>query len=513
MTGSKHMRSLHEPSEAEIRAWAAVRRIPILEIDPVQVDTARLTGWYQYWGRLPLTNGLSLPLVISDVDRDDCAEVFGTYRNSFIFQTQIYKIDSNGIPTFLFRYPRDTGAPLNIVDSDLDSLKEAIFDYASILNFEQPTLNSLPTAANYRHPTWERNFQTTFAPPWIGYFDDDSTTDLLYKGSECDFIDTSICNTKVYVAEYDQHAQNFVRVWSTDFGLGGVGGVGGFAVDDFDGDEKREFAVAELITYRVFVVENMGDNRYAWTWQGSTPFTNSYYTVAGDVDHDGRPEFFIGATANGSWTTMYEADSNNYYSPKFIIHLLSGGLFDEPTYLTTDVDGDGILELVIMSGNYLYIFKSRQNDEYFLWYLKRENTKDAVQFYDFNHDGKKDFIVSKLGFDSLGRAYGYADYYRATSLVTVPQPPTPPFELSLKQNYPNPFNPSTSIEYSLPLRKNVRLELFNILGQRIATLVDEEKDSGNYVATWNAAGMASGIYFCRLTIGDKARTIKMLLIP
>jgi len=73
-----------------------------------------------------------------------------------------------------------------------------------------------------------------------------------------------------------------------------------------------------------------------------------------------------------------------------------------------------------------------------------------------------------------------------------------PQEFSLSQNYPNPFNPSTVIRYEIPVTSIVTLKAYNILGQEIATLVDEQKQPGRYEIRWNAESFPSGVYVCRL---------------
>ncbi|MEZ5359975.1 MAG: cohesin domain-containing protein [Candidatus Zixiibacteriota bacterium] len=87
-----------------------------------------------------------------------------------------------------------------------------------------------------------------------------------------------------------------------------------------------------------------------------------------------------------------------------------------------------------------------------------------------------------------------------------------PHILALNQNYPNPFNPATTIAYSVPERSHVNLTIFNILGQHIETLVDDDKPAGEYEVIWNAGSVASGIYFYRLTYEDKVLTKKMTLL-
>jgi len=87
-----------------------------------------------------------------------------------------------------------------------------------------------------------------------------------------------------------------------------------------------------------------------------------------------------------------------------------------------------------------------------------------------------------------------------------------PFEFSLEQNYPNPFNPSTSIQYQVSSISFVSLVVYDILGNEIETLVNEEKPAGTYELTWYAEGLSSGVYFYQLKAGEFIQTKKMLLL-
>jgi hypothetical protein len=87
-----------------------------------------------------------------------------------------------------------------------------------------------------------------------------------------------------------------------------------------------------------------------------------------------------------------------------------------------------------------------------------------------------------------------------------------PKEFALAQNYPNPFNPSTTIKYDLPTDTHVRLTLFNVLGQNVATLVDEDQRAGYRSVDWNASHVASGIYFYRLEADKFVQTRKLILL-
>jgi Secretion system C-terminal sorting domain len=87
-----------------------------------------------------------------------------------------------------------------------------------------------------------------------------------------------------------------------------------------------------------------------------------------------------------------------------------------------------------------------------------------------------------------------------------------PDQFTLEQNYPNPFNPSTSIRYALPNAGLVTLKIYNVIGQEVATLVNDVLPAGSYQVTFNAAQFASGVYFYRLQSGATVETKKMLLV-
>ncbi len=88
-----------------------------------------------------------------------------------------------------------------------------------------------------------------------------------------------------------------------------------------------------------------------------------------------------------------------------------------------------------------------------------------------------------------------------------------PKKFELNQNYPNPFNPSTIISYDLPRQAHVRLDVYNILGEKVETLVDKAQQAGLHEVTFNASRLASGVYFYRLSAGNaQIKTRKMVLL-
>lgn len=95
-----------------------------------------------------------------------------------------------------------------------------------------------------------------------------------------------------------------------------------------------------------------------------------------------------------------------------------------------------------------------------------------------------------------------ADTLFRSMLVGVEQVDELPTKFLLEQNYPNPFNPSTVISWQSPVSSWVTLKIYNILGQEVATLVDENKAAGKYDVQFDGSQLSSGVYFYRLTTGD-----------
>jgi hypothetical protein len=116
-------------------------------------------------------------------------------------------------------------------------------------------------------------------------------------------------------------------------------------------------------------------------------------------------------------------------------------------------------------------------------------------------------FISAGGVSAIGVARWNSGTSRAEQLS-----PTAPKTFLLEQNYPNPFNPSTTIRYQLPVASEVKLEVYDVLGKKIATLVNERQSAGSYQVVWNASGLSSGTYFYRLQAGTFVETKKMIMV-
>ena len=133
----------------------------------------------------------------------------------------------------------------------------------------------------------------------------------------------------------------------------------------------------------------------------------------------------------------------------------------------------------------------------------------SYSFVDRNiSDGKYSYRLKQIDFDGT---FSYSNEVEAD----LSQPQT----FSLEQNYPNPFNPSTTIKYTIPNvalsgveGSRVILKIYDVLGNEIATLVNENKPAGNYEVTFDAKNLSSGIYYCKLQAGSLSQSIKMILL-
>ena len=135
--------------------------------------------------------------------------------------------------------------------------------------------------------------------------------------------------------------------------------------------------------------------------------------------------------------------------------------------------------------------------------------------------GKSDTAAfAMIGASSAASLSSYAQRARSTYRQATPVDDDGnvlPHAYQLEQNFPNPFNPVTEIKFNLKRAENVRLEVFNSLGQKVATLIDEPRSSGQHTVFWsgvNDAGqpVATGVYFYRLSAGDLSETRKMVLL-
>lgn len=176
-----------------------------------------------------------------------------------------------------------------------------------------------------------------------------------------------------------------------------------------------------------------------------------------------------------------------------------------------------------------------QNKHYFAWRL--DGSPDSLRYIGTNINGNwpqniammnsQTFLSGlqgpKPGFRYVNSDSCFVIYaptgprdiwaaYGCSGPVSVEDNDLPPVNYSLSQNYPNPFNPTTTIKYSILGSSLVKIKLYNMLGQEISELVNQEQQSGDYEITLDAANLPSGVYFYTIEAGNFVQTRKMVLL-
>ncbi len=184
----------------------------------------------------------------------------------------------------------------------------------------------------------------------------------------------------------------------------------------------------------------------------------------------------------------YEASQYNY-----LVKSYSGSYSTLADWQVTGKDLHSYVEMPNFVDPYLHI------DDTIATYIESRGIPIPGIDTDFDGDARH-ATTPDIGADELDGVVGVEDE------ITLPT------EFALEQNYPNPFNPSTTFRYSIPAQSKVVIKVYDILGNEIATLMDEEKSIGTYELTWNAENLPSGVYFYQLRSGSFVETKKMLLL-
>lgn len=242
--------------------------------------------------------------------------------------------------------------------------------------------------------------------------------------------------------------------------------------------------------------------------------------VVVDWNNDGKKDLVVGD--DDGYVRLY-LNSGTNKDPKFAsftyIKMNSTNL--KTSYSASpevcDLDGDGNKDLVISDySGYVYFYRNTSTDGNPTFttqerlmagnnYMHSNSSYARIDVVDWDEDEDLDILVGE--FDA------YVNLFLNTSNPSaIAEPPTEtPGEFSLSQNYPNPFNSSTMIYYRLPQPTQVNLSIFNLSGQVVAVLVNEQKLAGVHVATWEASGVSSGIYLINLTTDRFSETRKCVI--
>jgi len=180
----------------------------------------------------------------------------------------------------------------------------------------------------------------------------------------------------------------------------------------------------------------------------------------------------------------------------------SGQTYDPGMFAFSDYDNPGNLPGPGGKG----ITTRLDLNENFSYSANLTSTIDGLKLGDLNW-----WSNGVSGWNSQAEYQKVANYY--SSLTSVKETNNNvPSNYALAQNYPNPFNPATTIEYSIAQNSLVTLKVYNVLGQEVASLVNQEQKAGSYSTSFDASRLASGLYFYKIQAGSFTMTKKMLLL-
>lgn len=493
-----------------------------------EIDTTKYNNMFEFWQQVEVANAWWAPLPIDDLNNNNLPELYGytdiIYPN-LIGPAKIFERNTIGIYQDVFTYDSTTVYVKGIAHiyptGNTKIFTNAFVDEDSIFYniypiYKSDTAGNLPTTFDFLFylDTLQINNMT------FGDWDNNGITDCAFTTPSVG--DTTMCA----IAEYRDSINNFEEIFK--FSSIFESDISGFAIGDFDQDEKTEIIISSG-PGNVFVIENNTENQYSIVNQFPFPVHNTYMqTATNDIDGNGKPEFWIGGQDFENGITVlqcYEADGDNNY--RVVAHIELRYLVSLFNYYiqSVDLDGDSKEELVISIGNVILILKFAgypNNHQYKLWYAKLgEATQPGAGFYpasiaDLDGDGKKDLIIPMEKYTTwITYAFSYILRRDGTSSVNDLIDDGMSFESI--HSYPNPFNSMSTISFNIIDLSDVQLKIFDMLGKEVKILLDKELSPGNHNISWDAKdsygnSLPSGIYLIVLKTKNSIKTFKSILI-
>lgn len=271
---------------------------------------------------------------------------------------------------------------------------------------------------------------------------------------------------------------------------------------DIDGDGDLDVMGAALGSNDITWWRNDGGNPITWTaFLIDGNFLGAHKVETADIDKDGRIDVLGAAYLGGEIAWWRNEDTNPISWSKKTI---ATGFTRACEVLAADIDNDGNLDV---------IGTAQGSNEVALWHNEGGNpilwTKYIIDslpspwplfVIDLDGNGRKDVISAGAWGNS--QVSSWLKWYSNKLPTDVGEVSPLPESFNLYQNYPNPFNPTTTIKFQISSLSFVTIKVYDVLGNKIKTLVHEEKHPGNFEIIFNATGLPSGLYFCTITACD-----------
>lgn len=464
--------------------------------------------------------GAPIPATVSigDINNNDSLDlVVGNWN-------KLYAIDSKGniLPGFPKNY--GTSETATLFDLDEDGNLEIIYPSSNKNLYIFKSDGSL-------FPGWPQSLPETPGSPAVADIDNDGEYEIVagtFQGP------TGPDPFKLYVWESNGNVINGFPV-----SLSGVI-KSTPAIGDLENDGTKEIVV---VSY--YITDD--DSLYVFDAAGNLKngfpvvvrFARLSSPALGDIDGDGDLEILVGGLDNNT-EMLYGFHHDGTVIQNFPVPLNHpgnvGNINSSP--VIGDIDGDTTsVEIIVKASDYIFaIHQDTTTVAGFPYFINDENQSathgPSPIIDDFDKDGDIEYVFAsipgKIHFFDMNEVYNknfeFWNSYKhdmhntgaAFPIETLTEVSefnnTLPSNFILSQNYPNPFNPATTIKYQIPKLSHVTLKVYDVLGNEINTIVNQEKPAGNYQVEFDAGKLTSGVYFYQLKAGTFIKTKKMILL-
>jgi len=519
----------------------SLREVPEMVIDKDVIDFGYYADRYVHWQDLHAWDPWGI--LVADTDHNGMKEIIAErfYGRSHIpeegtwFHAMIFELGDDGIFNEMYDYPDSTTYSGWAGDLDFDGNQEVILRAIyedldslamgnSIQCYEADAADHFATTLSFEiFPTLQSqvNHATLFD------LDNDNQMEMIYFLAGGEFYGNP-CASSTIIAEYDSVTNQFVQnycftqpAWYTSH----------YAIGDWDMDGQMEFATGG-IDGEVYILETTGDDEYTLVYEGTVDTYNAYMTTTtNDMNGNGKPELWIGGDQSipgGAETliTCFESSGDNQYEEVFKIRIPGIMSFNQYGVVNTDVDQDGVDELMIWVEDHIFILKNSGPESYEIIYAHFNDEWNLAPFYqiyysttsiDVNGDGYPELIISMRN-NQGGDQYYFTEIYLPTGALLdleSERQPDMPFVINA---YPNPFNRTIRISWTLSRREVSRVEIFDIRGRRLKNYhIKDLGLKGTNEFNWNGLDdngreVMSGVYIVKVSGSNIQQSLKVMLI-
>ena len=505
-----------------------------LVIDLATIDTTLYSKMYSFWQEVPVAR--SFPMIVVDANHNGYKELYGVYRDYAMREAVDRAYEYTPQNTFI-KVPEhpDSMYEQAIGDLENDGIFETAIRKDSSYRIDETNLRTISKIYVYTGAT-PHSFLTTYKtifdifapgiqPNPIDFhdIDRDGTLEMIYTvdgdiGTFNPRQTRPLCiarfnkSTNTFHLSFNEYTPTYFTYY--------------FAYGDVDGNGVEDIETGS-IDGEAFIYKYQGSkgdkDSFSVQLMDSLPTKNldmGYITK--DMDGNGKNEIWVAGSVFSSGVPytrifVFEQSIDSSYKQIFRIDVVGVFSFFADNLFAADVDGDGKQEVLMCVDEWALIFRSSGPGLFSLYYIKRTDFlgQNSV-FYsatleDVDNDGHPELLIC-MDQDQNDQLRLFTRIYKTNSSLQVSRNEQLPLKWELLQNFPNPFNPSTLISFNLPQRSHVTLSVLDLLGHRIATLVNATQDPGHHVAAFDGTGFASGVYFYQLQTDGFTQTKKFVLL-